>query len=211
MGKPIGVLESVKRFNEKYPDTPFAGVEFDIESYNQEGFADGSNTAKGLVLVDWLEMVDELATRVEDYNKTGKKLELGFAIPYWFDNQNANIPNVTWQNKTGPTLYHLLDRLNKVPESNVVVMAYRNAARGNDGVINHSRTEVEYADGKASNVNILIGQELGDVEPAKITYYGQTATELSTQAKAIQNTFKETKTYAGVALNDLTSFQEMAE
>ncbi|HZM63936.1 MAG TPA: hypothetical protein VFB59_02275 [Candidatus Saccharimonadales bacterium] len=209
--KPTAVLNAVKNFNQSHPDTPFAGVEFDVEAYNQKGFSEGSNTVKSLILGDFLDMVDMLATNVEAYNKDGKKLELGFAIPYWLDNENGNIPSITWQGKTGPTLYHLLDRLQPLEQSNVVVMAYRNAARGNDGVIAHSRTEIEYADAKAPNVNVLIGQELGDVEPQKITYYGQSSTELSSQIRSIESTFKETRSYGGIALNDLAFFQEMEQ
>lgn len=210
-GKPKALLAAVDRYNTTHPDAQFAGVEFDIESYNQEGFASGSLTAKTLVLTDYLDMVDMLAGEVEVMNKAGKKLELGFAIPYWFDNQNGNIPSVSWNGKTGPTLYHLLDRLNSIEKSNVVVMAYRNAARGNDGVIAHARTEVEYAQAKAPNVGIIIGQEVGDVEPAKITYYGETTTELSSQVKAIEEEFKNAKTLRGIAINDLAALQEMQE
>jgi hypothetical protein len=88
-------------------------------------------------------------------------------------------------------------------------MAYRNAARGNDGVIAHSRTEVEYAQAKARNVRIIIGQEVTEVEHAKITYYGQTYTELSNEVRYITDEFRGATVLGGIAINDLAGLEEM--
>lgn len=207
---PLGILKLVQEYNKKYEGARFAGMQFDIESYNQKGFSDGSTTVKAIVLTDFLEMVDILASAKEAYVQTGDAtFGLGFAIPYWFDNENGNIPSITWRGKTGPTLYHLLDRLNRSPNNNIVVMSYRNAARGNDGVIAHSRTEVEYAHTEAPNVKVIIGQEVTDVEPAKITYYGQTSTELSSEVKYVNEAFQDTSQFKGIAINDLAGFIEM--
>lgn len=207
---PLAIMTAVQTYNTNHPKTPFAGTEFDIEAYNQEIFTPGSLTVKSLALTDYLDLVDALAAQTATYNQQARhKLELGFAIPYWYDNENGNIPAVTWKNKTGPVLYHLLDRLNQLEKSNVIVMAYRNAARGNDGVIAHARTEVEYAQAKAPRVHVIIGQELNDVEPAKITYYGESGTELSSQVKVIGDEFKNAPTYSGIAINDLAGFRTM--
>lgn len=209
---PLSVQKFVFDFNQG-SDVKLAGMEFDIESYNQTGFPEASFTEKELVLTEFLDMVHKLATEHEKYiQETNQQdFELGFAIPYWFDNENGNIKSVSWQDKEGPTLYHLLDRLNKLPRSNVVVMAYRNAAVGNDGMIFHSRTEIDYARSKAPNVAIILGIEVNDVEPAKITFYGSTYVELSSQAKLLDEEFGASGVYKGTAINDLTGYQEMAD
>jgi hypothetical protein len=207
---PRALLSAMQDYNDHHSKTRLAGVEFDIEAYNQTGFDTSSLTAKSLVLSDYLGLVDQLATSTAAYNaRTHTAFELGFTVPYWFDNENGNIPSITWHGKTGPTLYHLLDRLNQLPTSNIVVMAYRNAARGNDGTIYHSRTEVEYAQARAPHVRVLIGQEVNDVEPAKITFYGESATELSSQVKIIEDEYASTSSFNGIAINDLAGFQGM--
>lgn len=209
---PLAILSFVQDYNAHHPAAQLAGVEFDIESYNQEGFSDGSETVKSLVLTDYLDMVDKLVRANGEYiNKTGKQLELGFAIPYWFDDENGNIPTIAWHGETGPTLYHLLDQLNTLPKSNVVVMAYRNAARGNDGVIAHSRTEIDYARTKAPRVQVIIGQDVTNVEPAKITYFGTSRTELSAQFGYIKDEFKDSGVLGGIAINDLSGYQDMQD
>jgi hypothetical protein len=207
--KPVSVLQNVERFNDTHPSAQFAGIEFDIEAYNQPDFVNGSMTAKSLILGDYLDMVDHIAVTLQNNTEHAQKLELGFAIPYWYDNENGNIPSITWRGQTGPTLYHLLDRLNKLPHSNIVVMSYRNAASGNDGIIAHSRTEVDYSHAKASQVAVIIGQEVNDVEPAKITYYGKTTTELSSQFKLVHEEFQASGTFKGIAINDLTGYMEL--
>lgn len=207
---PLEILDFTNSYNQRYPKAKLAGTQFDIESYNQDGFDTGSNTTKELVLSDYLDMVDQLVAKQASYNQaTNSKLGLGFAIPYWYDNENGNIPEVTWHGRTGPTLYHLLDRLNQLPDSNIVVMAYRNAANGNDGIITHARTEIDYAQAKAPNVKVLIGQEVNDVEPAKITYYNKSLTELSSQVSIVEGEFSRSDVFGGVAINDLAGFEAM--
>ncbi|HSX30487.1 MAG TPA: hypothetical protein VLE99_01060 [Candidatus Saccharimonadales bacterium] len=209
---PLAILLFAQDYNAHHPKAQLAGVEFDVESYNQEGFSTGSVTVKSLVLVDYLTMVDRLVQANLNYvNRTHATFELGFAIPYWFDNENGNIPSVTWQEKTGPVLFHLLDRLNALPRSNVVVMAYRNAARGSDGVIAHARTEVDYAQAKAPRIRVMIGQEVNDVQPAKITYFGSSHTELSAQFEYIKDELGPSGVLGGIAINDLAGYQAMED
>jgi hypothetical protein len=202
--QPEKIMDFVYGYNQRHPQESFAGIELDIEAYNQAGFAEGSMDEKGQVLLDYMDMVDVLATK---HTQANSSLPLGFAVPYWFDNENKNIESINWNGKIGPILYHLADRLNQLPQSNLVVMAYRNAARGTDGTISHARTEVDYTRYKAPNVKILVGQEVSEVEPAKITFHGLSLAEFSREAKLIAEEFGPSGTYGGIAINDLQSFQ----
>lgn len=205
---PITLLKFVQDFNSNHSNK-FSGMEFDIESYNQEGFPEASMTEKSLVLMELLDTVDTLVNNTQKYiaSSTDKKFELGFSIPYWFDNENKNIESLSWHDKTGPALFHMMDSLNTLPQSNVVVMAYRNAALGNDGVIFHSRTEIEYAQSQAQKVRVIIGLETTDVEPAKITFYGKTQTELSSEVTLLNEAFDSTGVLGGIAINDLPGYE----
>ncbi len=207
---PLEILGFAHQFNKDHANSKLAGAEFDIESYNQKDFPTGSDTVKSLVLTDYVSMVDKLVAKNLQYiSETNTDFEVGLAVPYWFDNQNGNIPVITWKNKTGPVLFHVMDRLNELPKSNIVVMAYRNAARGNDGVVAHSRTEVDYATAKAPKVTVIIGQEVNEVEPAKITYFGQSTEELSGQFNYVVDEFKNSQQFGGIAINDLAGYQAM--
>lgn len=209
---PLAIQQFVYNYNNTRQNK-LDGTEFDIEAYNQSGFAEASFTEKELVLNEFLDTVDKLATAHQKYvNESGSnEFELGFAIPYWFDNENQNIKSVTWKDKTGPTLFHILDRLNQVNASNIVVMAYRNAALGNDGMVYHSRTEMDYAKSKAPNVKVLMGIEVNNVEPAKITFYGQNQTELSSEVSKLYVEFSDNDSFKGTAINDLQGYRTMQD
>lgn len=209
---PLAIQRFVHDYNQSTGGGVFAGTEFDIESYNQDGFEKASLTEKGLVLMEFIDTVNELAAKHEEYiKKSGNgDFEIGFAIPYWLDNQNGNIESVAWQDKTGPALYHLLDRLSQLPKSNVVVMAYRDAAAGNDGMIYHSRTEIDYAQAQAANVDIIIGIEVTNVEPEKITFYGKTHTELTNEVKLLYEEFEKSGVLGGTAINDLEGYRQFS-
>lgn len=210
--KPLAFMNYVYTYNSSH-DNKFAGIEFDIESYNQPDFSDASMPAKAIALTEYLDTADAIISKQEVYLRDAKHagFDLGFAIPYWFDNENKNIPSVTWLGKAGAVGFHLMDRLNDLPNSNVVIMAYRNAARGNDGSIIHSATEVEYARYKASRVKVIIGFETTDVEPAKITYFGVTKTDMSREMHYITEEFGLAGVLGGTAINDLVGYQAMAE
>jgi hypothetical protein len=207
---PLAIQSFVHDYNNKY-SLQFSGIEFDIESYNQQGFTEASFTEKELVLLEFLDLVDTIAEAHTAYvTSSGQTdFELGFAVPYWFDNTNQNIRSVSWQDKTGPVLYHLLDRLNGVNRSNIVVMAYRDAALGNDGIIFHSRTEIEYAQSRAPSVEIIIGLETADVEPEKITFYGKSLAELSSEYRLVSEEFEGSGVLGGIAINDLEGLKDL--
>lgn len=209
---PMYIMNFIHTYNENHKNKA-AGIEFDIEAYNQKAFATASMTEKSLVLMDYMDTVDKLVSAQESYLKEHKdtRLGLGFAIPYWFDNENQNIESINWHDKVGPTLFHVVDRLQAIPDSNIVTMAYRNAAAGNDGMIYHARTEMDYAKARTSNVRVLVGIETTEVEPSKITFFGKSKTELSKEVELVHETFGKTRAYGGIAINDLQGFMDLPE
>jgi hypothetical protein len=209
---PLRIMQYVFDHN-KNNEYKFSGIEYDIESYNQEDFEEGSFIRKGIIISELLDTVDVLATQFEQQlkNAPDPEMELGFAVPYWFDNQNNNIKSVTWKEKTGPAIFHIMDRLHTLQHSNIVVMSYRNAARGNNGTIALARTEIQYAQYKATNVKVIVGQEVSNVEPEKITFYEKSKTEMSQEIKWIEEQFGAIPNYGGIAVNDLESFQNLIE
>ncbi len=207
---PQHLLDYVHSYNSSHASADFAGLEFDIESYNQSGFATASADDQTRVLIDYLNMVSDLTRQEQVYDrKSTARFALGFTIPYWYDNENNNIPSVTWNGQTGPELYHLMDQLNTLDDSNVIVLAYRNAAAGSDGTIVHARTEVDYATVKAPRVKVIIGQETTNVQPPKITFYSHSLFEFSSQVQSIYSGFSKSGVFGGIATNDANGFLQL--
>lgn len=193
---PQVFVEFVNTYNLAATDNEkLKGLQFDIESYNDPSFKPDEKNG----LIQYLAMVD---ATIQKYKDTQGTYMLGFAIPYWFDNENGNIPEITSKKKTAPVAYHLLDSLNGITAGYIVIMDYRNTTDGKDGSIAHAQNEVVYASKYAPQTKIIIGQETTDVQPAKITFYGKDGQSLITALERISKSFDSYSAYYGVAIHD---------
>ncbi|HTE57959.1 MAG TPA: hypothetical protein VK694_04400 [Verrucomicrobiae bacterium] len=193
---PSVFVDFVHTYNLAVSDNEkLSGLQFDIESYNNAAFKPDEKSG----LIQYLGMVD---ATVQKYKDTQSTYMLGFAVPYWFDNENGNIPEITSKKKTAPVAYHLLDTLNSINAGYIVIMDYRNTTDGKDGSIAHAQNEVVYASKYAPNTKIIIGQETTDVQPAKITFYGKDGPSLIGALDRISNSFDSYTAYHGVAIHD---------
>lgn len=202
-------IDYVAGFNVVNQDTPFRGIQFDIESYNQEAFS-VKNQEK--ILAEFLDTVDEIARVFGDLQTSSPQnfsLQLGFSIPYWFDGENENVKKIPWRGEDKHTFYHLLNKLNTVQNAYIVIMAYRNSAHGKDGVIEHSQNEVSFIQENTPRVRVIIGQETSNVQPEKITYYGKSFNALVEEVQAIGSEFELNSTFGGFSFNDADSFIEI--
>ncbi|MBC7943355.1 hypothetical protein H7X68_02580 [Candidatus Saccharibacteria bacterium] len=88
-------------------------------------------------------------------------------------------------------------------------MSYRNILEGTDGAFNHTEFEVAYTNKDNKKVNILVGQEVTDVKPEKITYYNKSNFDLFINLNKINRKYSDRANYEGVTVNDASEFIEM--
>lgn len=197
---PSRFIDFVNQYNMSVQENErLTGMQFDIESYNEPTF----DADKKGGLIQYMSMV---STTLQHYKDARSSFAIGFTIPYWFDNENGNIPEITINKKTAPIAYHLFDSLNPIPGSYVVIMDYRNTIEGKDGSIAHAQNEIVYASKYAPNVGTIIGQETTDVQPAKISFYSKTYPEFTTALQGISNSFKPFGSYSGIAIHDYKGY-----
>lgn len=198
-------VDFVKSYNESSASNEqLKGLQFDIETYNDEAF----DADKKASLTQYMAMVESVTQRYRDHNLD---ISLGFAIPYWFDNENGNIPEITLHRKTAPVAYHLYDSLNTLPNAYTVIMDYRNTTEGSDGSIAHAQNEIVYASKYAPNVKVIIGQETTDVEPQKITFYDKNFNDLTGALQRISNSYKPFSAYNGIAIHDYDGYTQLRQ
>lgn len=202
-------IDFIEEYNNSHPDRGFSGIQFDIESYNQDSFNVQNQQA---IFTEFLDTVDQITKRFSDLQGSGVNfsgLELGFAIPYWFDGENENIKKVIWNGEEKHVLYHLLNRLNVTQNGYIVVMAYRNFADGPDGVIEHSKNEVNFLQEYLPRVRIIIGQELTNTQPKKITYFGKDFKYMLGELDKILIVFEESPNFVGFAYHQATALLDI--
>lgn len=191
-------LTYVQQFNQAHPSTPFEGIQYDIEFYNDPSY--GEN--KVLYSQKYIQL---LTTLVQQSTQT-PSLKLGFAIPFWFD---SNVPMIPINSQSKLLYQHLFDVLDTYENSYVAIMDYRNYTDGEDGAINLIKNEFDYLASENKSVDIIIGQETTNVEPAKITFYGMSKSKLHKNMQLIYKQYASHSSMKGFAIHDLEGFLQL--
>lgn len=180
----------------------FSGIMFDIESYNVEG------AVISHIMVDYLNTINELGSSFEKLNQDNN-LEIGFAVPFWLDGTNREFSQLLWNGESKHITFHVLDILNNIRNSSIIVMDYRNYLDGEDGIINNISQEIAYIKDFAPNVSIIVGFETIQIEPAKITFHSKTKKDVIDAFNKVVERYNNGSVIKGVAIHTLDSFLEL--
>ncbi len=183
------IVQYVIDFNAAQPNK-FRKLQFDVEPYLLSYY----ERNKATTLTTYVEFIAEVAKRAKAGN-----LSLGIVIPHFYDSTQKWTPTIKFNGITDFTYNHLLSILNTVPNSDIIIMSYRNFAEGNDGVIQLSDPEVQQAVGSATKV--IVAQETGDVDPAYVTYFGKSKTYMNNQISLVNGYFATYSSFDGIAVN----------
>ncbi|HEY2958126.1 MAG TPA: hypothetical protein VGM21_07935 [Actinomycetota bacterium] len=180
------------------------GVQLDIEPYVEASFYDDTQASLSAYL-DTLQGIAQTYRSLTD-QPGNDHLQLGFAIPFWFDGEPGAPGPVWWGGAAKPATFHLLDMLRDLPDAYVLVMSYRNVATGPDGSIQHARGEFDYARQVGVECGLVVGQQFGDVQPRTITFYGVGRRPFARAADQIVAAFGGAGQFRGVSVDNLTSY-----
>jgi len=151
---------------------------------------------------------------------------LGFAVhavaggPNWTDASHrylAPSSSSSSRTTTGPlpptsaSKAHLIDMLRALPETYVLVMAYRNFTSGPDGSIEHVRSEFDYAGQAGTACGIVVGQELGQVYPEKLSFWWAGRAAFRQAAGEIAEAYGQRPQFRGLSVNDMSFYQAARE
>ncbi|MBY0310058.1 DUF11 domain-containing protein [Patescibacteria group bacterium] len=186
--KGYGVIDFVLAY--KAQGLPLRGFQFDVEPYLLSTY----ESNKAPVLTNFVEFIDVSTAKLES-----SPLRFGVVIPHFYDSEQAWTPAITYGNQTAHTFTHLLRILNRKTNSTIIVMSYRNFFEGNNGVRQLSSPEITEARGSATKV--IVAQEVGNVEPDYVTYFGTTKSLLTSNIALINNTFGTESGFGGVAIH----------
>jgi hypothetical protein len=192
--KPITILNFVASFNNTQA-ARFSGVQFDIEPYLLSTYEKN----KASVLTSFVTLVGEIVNANKSLGLT-----LEFVIPHFYDCLQNWTPKITYNGKTDCTFNHLLTLLDQSPNSTISIMAYRNFAIGDNGVIAISQEEVSQAAGHPTKV--VIAQETGNVDPDYVTYFGTSKSYLFGELAKVVNKFGSWDGFGGIAIHYLDPY-----
>ncbi|MBP7831525.1 MAG: hypothetical protein KA028_00715 [Candidatus Pacebacteria bacterium] len=195
------VFDGVIKYNKANPSAQFVGIQYDVEANNDPAYKiDKTKTLKNYL---------DFAKIMVDKSKANGNFTIGFAIPFWYDNENNNGVIVDWGGKgSKPVGYHLFDILNGT-NGYAVLMDYRNYAAGTDGSILNAKKELDYVVANKLTTKIIIGQETTDVLPRKITFFDKSKAIFKAEAAKIVAAFSSNLNFGGIAVHHLPSYIDL--
>lgn len=190
---PPLLLKHVYEFNQNNPSTTFAGIQFDIEFYDEERFFDDPKayTQSYLKLVNTL--TKQNLTLSQEFSQN---LSLGFVIPFWFDQEVNDYFDQ-------PILPEIISSLSTLNNPYLVIMSYRNQV---EDVLRISKDELEQT--QNTPVSIIIAQELVENKDQKITHYGKNKDQIKTTLNQIIESAKTYPSFQGISIHDLEALMD---
>jgi hypothetical protein len=185
------VLDFVADLNDD-PDTGLAAMHIDAEPWGLEEWHD----AKSELSVAYLEFVEHL-----EQHRAGLDLAtpLVYLIPYWFDGSNGEAPMTSFAGQSMYPFDHLVEVLDD--GAAVSVMAYRNRALGEGGIVDLARQELAQ-----QRVPVLIGVETAPIDATTATFAGSDLPTLRDELRLVAD---QTGT-SEIVINDLPNLWRLA-
>ncbi len=197
--KAFAVANFVKNFNAEHKNK-FRGFQYDVEPYLLDSYAEN----KASVLKNFVKLVDQ----TENFLKENE-LKFSVVAPDFYDGQDALTPKFSYNRKKDFAFGHLLNILDRRPDSSIIIMSYRNFSDGYDGAIAVSKNEMQTANDGVHKTKIIIAQETGDVPPPYITFHNTSKKYFSRQIEKINATFNSHPNFGGIAIHYVNAFLAM--
>jgi hypothetical protein len=193
------ILNYAADFNASHSDEEdFRGVQFDVEPHLLPDY-EGSKESVLEGFIAWIADMTALAGR--------RDVRISFVIPHFFDERQAWTPSIEYGGKRQHAFDHMLDLMQDTG-GDIIVMAYRDFAEGDDSAIRISEEEVRLAS-ERKGIRVIVALETGEIDPDYATFYGQPEEDLLAVLDAIRRKFSDESAFGGIAVHYLDTFLEL--
>ncbi|MBB3126953.1 hypothetical protein FHS19_001607 [Paenibacillus rhizosphaerae] len=189
----VAEFEGILNYNlSSDPRERFDGVNIDTEPYSLGDF----KSAKPSVQVQYLDMLKALMDRKQ---ASGLDLQVGAAIPRWFDT-SVDASSISWNGSVKWMSQHVQDTLDYIS-----IMDYRDQADGSAGIIEQARGEIDYANQIGKPNSVVIGVETIDVadggDPEAISFNEEGRTYMESELNKVYAAFEGDPAFGGIAMH----------
>jgi hypothetical protein len=176
--------------NSSLPSQQFKGIHLDVESYLQSEW----NRDQAEVIRQYQAMVHRVADKSKELN-----VLFGVDIPFWFD-------EIYYKNEFGAG--YLAQWLIKTVDE-ITIMAYRNYAEGEGGIIDISETKIKWAD--IENKKVIIAVETVRLPEDYTSFHGHSVEKMEEQLKSVKKFYRKNRSFSGIAIHHLVSWRELKQ
>lgn len=185
------------------PSERVGSLQFDVEPHTLSKY----ERNKAAILTRYVNMLGSVAQRIAN---SGVTLGFDVVVPDFFDSVQNWTPKITYNGKTQYTYNHILDLLQQLPQSKVIIMDYYNTTDGANGSIEKARPEIEQATSAQSKTKIVIALETGNFPPVDIiSYYGMCRSKLEGDLSTLQTRFKGEASFGGFSIDSYDPYMAM--
>ncbi|MEI8175644.1 MAG: hypothetical protein WCG78_02125 [Candidatus Omnitrophota bacterium] len=196
--QPLRWIGDIIAYNRRVrPEERFDGIENDTEIYLLGRYWDDN---KESILKEYL----DLNRKIMDLKEIEEsKITYACDIPFWYDDDESMV--VTWNGRTKPPSFHLLDTVDMV-----TVMDYRNFTDGPNGSIELVRKELEYA--RLAGKKVYVGQETQEnLYPEYVTFAKMGEVDMEARIGQIVAAYRDNPAFAGIAMHHYISYRKLVE
>ncbi|TLX22500.1 hypothetical protein [Thermomonas fusca] len=188
--KAVAMLQRVLDYNAAAaPAERFDGVNYDIEPHLLDEWEDATRPR---LLLGFLDMT---AAMMEARRKSGQTLEIGPAMPFWWDGIALE-----WRGVRKPVSEHVADLTDYI-----ALMDYRNRAEGRDSILSHAQAEMDYA--SRIGKRVVIGLEFNPGEPAKLSFHGMPEAAFEREAGKVEDAYRGRPAFAGFVFHHYLGYR----
>lgn len=204
---PKTLVAFVNEFNTKHEANKFEGLQFDVEYYNSDIYKDAGANEKVKLSREYLNFVQTINSQAQ--------LPIGFAIPYWFDRNDAQM-TFTYSGVKASLFEHLLKLIGKQEDedkntyNHLAIMSYRRKTEGNNSTIEIVKNLFKLVETSDRKVLLLIGQDTA-TEDTSMSFLKNENKEFLNAAVTINKQYGKYDFYDGVAVHHLTDYLLMTD
>ncbi|MBE4910610.1 amidase [Bacillus luteolus] len=167
----------------------FTGIHLDVEPYLYSGWT--SNYKK--TVLSYQTLISEAVLEAEQLN-----LPIAFDIPFWFDEKTYN--NTYGKGNLASWVIQ--------KAGHVTIMAYRDQALGQNGIIELVRNEMNEA--RKLNKQITIAVETTPSSEANfVTFYEEGPEHMEQQLRMVRDQYADYSSFSGFAIHSLAGWMNM--
>jgi hypothetical protein len=186
----LAMFQRVLDYNaQAAPDERFDGINLDIEPH----ILDEWDTQKMALLHTF---IDLSAAFMELKARAKQNLQVGPAIPFWWD----NIP-IEWRGRKRVLSEHVQDIYDYV-----ALMDYRDHAEGSDGIISHGIDELRYA--HKTGKQVLVGIETTPNEIRKVSFNHLKEADMERELALTEKNFGLSPAFGGFVLHHYAGYRK---
>jgi hypothetical protein len=196
----------IKKYNAENTLSLIDGYHLNIEFYNKHNY----NDARVYNTQNFIKFTDNLASEVKKYQTVVPNFSLSTTIPHFAD-YDRYIPSVEYEGVKTTLFEHIARTFHLLPNSNLVIMAYRSHGVGEDTITDIVKSEFDIAKSRFKNLKIVLAIETIDIGDSNVSFYGNSRRDIDKELVKVHHHLYNVGAYNGIAIHVLDTYVDLRD